>query len=834
MKKRWVSLLAVFSLLLVSVFPTVYADEETTEPAAVRTETDEATGVVTTTFEAETVLSDTTYKNESTVSGGTLTYFFADGQFLYRQDQSGKITNEVNQEISKPAAEPDTIFTVLDGTKTGNVFYLGEYDLTGLYEFSIRLAFNENNAVKYRFYVDGTKNALGLPIACVDAQKTGGWGNFKEFTAPLLPEVDAGHVQGTHRLYLAIEYTQNSANGGNFDWFSWKQAKVEDGVASYRVTHNFWDDKATQQGGSQDYLKTRVVDDDGKIDDNHATDTYGVGNTHAPIVLSYEAVSFSGLKHLSLSYVPQGKSTMQVYKGSRDTTPILTITLDNEKLSDVPQWYHRENLRWATYDLELDMSGIDTLWFVFTPEGNNYTGTYVEFSLHYEEALAPTCRVEGENYIWGASNEANDWSGSKTDPNNVTHQIINNTKPGDTFYLGEADLTNLKVIAPYVARGANGTVTYEFYIDMTIVTPLACVDESARKYNPASAVSGGTLIASATIGQTDVNQWNTFRSFPAPVTDGLSGKHKVYMKLSGSGWCGCIDYIEFVGVTSFDTTLTTPVEPKSVAVTFYGRYNTVIAEKTVTSSGELQALLDSGVVPPTIYGFSFAGWDNQNAEELYGSAGETVSVKAGYVADEKTTCSVTATGCTLTVGGESVSDDNISFDNKVTATANEKGVAYWLLDGAKVGFNANEYSFYASGDNNIQPVYTTTGGYEEPTTPSVVIQQSHSAYNGETYTWTIIAQTSLPNGTFDEYGVIYSNDAEKLNALTINTKLDELKTSDGYLRVKSSGAKPNIQYMTNLLQIQPGRTRYAVAYVVVDETVYYSAVETYTAQGGES
>ncbi|MGI6265099.1 MAG: discoidin domain-containing protein, partial [Acutalibacteraceae bacterium] len=97
---------------------------------------------------------------------------------------------------------------------------------------------------------------------------------------------------------------------------------------------------------------------------------------------------------------------------------------------------------------------------------------------------------------------------------------------------------------------------------------------------------------------------------------------------------------------------------------------------------------------------------------------------------------------------------DLGFDQQITVTA-EGEVAYWVLDGAKVGFGKSRYTFYVSGDNNIAAVLTADA---EPIAPAVVLQQATYAQGSETFTLTVIAQTSIPAGsTVSEYGVIFTS-----------------------------------------------------------------------------
>lgn len=436
---------------------------------------------------------------------------------------------------------------------------------------------------------------------------------------------------------------------------------------------------------------------------------------------------------------------------------------------------------------------------------NAITVYFVEYGA--DLPLENVTRLPAENYIWGATDKTNNWNGQKTDPNGDPVKIIDNTWGEDTFYLGKMDLTGLESITARAALGQGGPKAYAFYADMTVDTEnWSSIGD--KKYSPSTAVTGGTLLATVTINNTDLNQWNNFTNFTAEAT-ALSGKHDVYMKMvGGDNWHGCIDNLYFAyGDTA------------SVEVSFVGKYNETTTTGTATSTDELMALL-TNTKAPTIPGFTFLGWDDdRSAEELFETyKNDKFSITAVYEVDEDTTYAPTLGADFAAVdgkGNEVTGTTNLTFDSRVTVTAGlEKEVAYWVLDGAKVGFGKTSYTFYVSGQNNIDVVYADE--VNETVTSSIVLQQSVAPYSGNAYTFSVVAQSSIVAGdNVSEYGVIYAASKEALDAVrsgeTANT-----------ITVKSSKTAAGAQYITHLLQVKAGKTRVAMAYAVIDGVTVYS------------
>lgn len=245
------------------------------------------------------------------------------------------------------------------------------------------------------------------------------------------------------------------------------------------------------------------------------------------------------------------------------------------------------------------------------------------------------------------------------------------------------------------------------------------------------------------------------------------------------------------------------VPAKKVNVVFAGKKDVVVATQTVSSADELVALLDT-VKVPALGGYVCVDWD-ENEDALrarYEAAaeGDTITVRAIYEVDTSKTYTVTVTNA------ETDQVNDLTFDSRVTVTATgDQTPSYWLLDGAKVGFGQKSYTFYVSGNNNIEPQYDAVDTLAE-----VTLQQAVASTNGDSFNLSVVAQTSVKGKDVTEFGVIYAASPANL-------------TTENSVKVVSSKTA-NQQYMTHLLDVKAGKYRYAVAYLTLaDGTTVYSA-----------
>ncbi|MGI6265243.1 MAG: GDSL-type esterase/lipase family protein [Acutalibacteraceae bacterium] len=258
--------------------------------------------------------------------------------------------------------------------------------------------------------------------------------------------------------------------------------------------------------------------------------------------------------------------------------------------------------------------------------------------------------------------------------------------------------------------------------------------------------------------------------------------------------------------------------PSPVSVTFLGHCGETIAVKQASSAVELQELLET-TSATALGGYRFVGWSENPADavSLYETAVDSqtgITVTAIYTQEGVDDYPLTVTGASVTnIDGFVSGETRLTFDTRVTVQADN--VLYWVLDGAKVGFGKNTYTFYVSGANVIEAV--TEG--ELPTDPEVVLQQTSWGKGSERFTLTVIAQTSIPSGTVSAYGVAFASKIETLQAL----QKGESVASGSYLLAPSSKTAANRQYMIHLFNVKPNKQRFAIAYAVVNGQTIYSA-----------
>lgn len=255
----------------------------------------------------------------------------------------------------------------------------------------------------------------------------------------------------------------------------------------------------------------------------------------------------------------------------------------------------------------------------------------------------------------------------------------------------------------------------------------------------------------------------------------------------------------------------------TITVTFYGKYNSLIANKAVSSATELETVL-TDTKAPALGGYLFTSWDvdMSNIQDLYAMACMAGGLTVTAVYEESPSAKQYSLSGLVDMtaidgaGGAVTTETQLSFDQRITVTnATENTVAYWVLDGAKVGFGANTYTFYVSGNNTIAVVFDDTSEL----TADVVLQQATAATDSEGQnTLTVVAQTSIPSSyTLKSCGVYYTGSVSVLKALATNP---DAVDADTYVQVASSKTT-NQQYMTHLLNVVSGKTRYARAYAIV-------------------
>lgn len=275
---------------------------------------------------------------------------------------------------------------------------------------------------------------------------------------------------------------------------------------------------------------------------------------------------------------------------------------------------------------------------------------------------------------------------------------------------------------------------------------------------------------------------------------------------------------------------------EGITVQVVGRYGELLYNGDVFTAAELIELSKTWKAP-ALGGYRFVGWTEPVNEDtfniIYDTPDRVLTLNPIYKVDE------TGEKYTLSVTNASAADGNGdaitsgTFDQRVVVTGanTSKTVSYWILDGAKVGFGQNTYTFYISGNNQIQAIYDDATSIPI----GVTLQQATLSGNEDFYNLSVIAQTSVTQENMDRvtaFGVCYTYSASVLKAL----EEDQFSVpASDYVMVNSSKSV-NQQYMTHLVNVTPNKIRYARAYVVVDDQIFWSdaVVQFKTTPGSET
>lgn len=714
---------------------------------------------------------------------------------------------------------PTNKIPCVGSTTGGHVLAYANIALDNLRTISITHAHDPGAATVAVKVYRGETFATASLIATFDMDKTkigsGNWYDDSNYRSDTYAFPDDADLSGTDNLFFELN-TTTANRGGNYTEFTLHYV-VDEKLIKTDKTINFVD-------GINEALSSKPYSLNSKEAGNHF-----VESTNPGTVLAYSDVSLDGLQSLDFDYSSQPGFKMDILYGlAADTaTTIATVTVGTGA------WTPFVNSGVVDLNLSTELPENGTLFFKLTSGRCNFKN----FTLHYAEDVSGAWEYQAESYSWGASKNTPNWL--KT----ATTNLVESPQNGDVFYLGKADLSDLSFITARVAlptsRGAEGT--YTFYADMDVdyanlTSTASGYNRDRYKYTDANQLTGGVQIGQMTVtgvSQT-TNDWNTFAHFYTNVdTSVLSeGEHRIYMQVNNTKGndLGNIDFLRFGGLqkNSIDKTFSF-----TATVEFAGKYNELIDTKTAASSSELKDLL-TNTSAPALGGYVFKSWSEpaDHADLLYNAAlasGAAVKLTATYEASGDASYHLSGLSDMTAWNGDNsiTTETGLSFDTRITvAKAADKGaVAYWVLDGAKVGFGADSYTFYTSGNNNIAVVYV--GEAEESVTPSVVLQQSLAPNAGSAYNFSVIAQTSIPNdASVSEYGVIYAASKEALEAVRNGEQANTIT-------VTSSKTGKNVQYMTHLLQVKAGKTRFAMAYAVVtvggeQQTVYSAQYATVT------
>lgn len=179
-------------------------------------------------------------------------------------------------------------------------------------------------------------------------------------------------------------------------------------------------------------------------------------------------------------------------------------------------------------------------------------------------------------------------------------------------------------------------------------------------------------------------------------------------------------------------------------VTFVDSYGNVVYSKTVSDASEIE--IPDG---PARAGYTFTGW-SVDASTVTAST----TIVAQYTAAETTGYTVTATGCDITVNGETVTDvaTGLAYDTLVTVTYS--GAVAWTTPGndgdVTVGYGES-YSFYVGADITLTPVTDSSVVTVAPTVAAVDAYQIDGSYQ-----FSFLATRSMTDEcTYVNAGYIY-------------------------------------------------------------------------------
>lgn len=179
-------------------------------------------------------------------------------------------------------------------------------------------------------------------------------------------------------------------------------------------------------------------------------------------------------------------------------------------------------------------------------------------------------------------------------------------------------------------------------------------------------------------------------------------------------------------------------------VVFADRYGNIFATQEVTSGAEIN--LDA-VKAPAIAGYTFVGWSVEDVTTITGAT----TIQAVYEKNETAGYKVTATGCSITAGAETVADvlEGVEYDTLVTVTA--EGAKAWTINGATVAYGES-YTFYVGSDVTVVPVF------DDVTTvkPQVAaVDVSKVVVDGKTKASFLATRTMTADCTYVNAGFVY-------------------------------------------------------------------------------
>lgn len=189
---------------------------------------------------------------------------------------------------------------------------------------------------------------------------------------------------------------------------------------------------------------------------------------------------------------------------------------------------------------------------------------------------------------------------------------------------------------------------------------------------------------------------------------------------------------------------------KSFTVVFTDKYGNIFSTQQVMNGDEID--FDS-VKTPTIAGYIFKGWSitPEDAVQLKGPA----SIQAVYEKDSSKGYTVTAVGCTITAGDETVTDvlENVPYDTLVTVYKQYNSA--WSINGAVAAYGQS-YSFYVGAD-----VTLTTWDGPVVLAPTVAAVSVTEIKDGDKIKAAFLATRSMTaDCTYVSSGFVYGKNLE--------------------------------------------------------------------------
>ena len=249
-------------------------------------------------------------------------------------------------------------------------------------------------------------------------------------------------------------------------------------------------------------------------------------------------------------------------------------------------------------------------------------------------------------------------------------------------------------------------------------------------------------------------------------------------------------------------------------VTFVDQFNMVIGTYTNSQIADLEAM-------PATYnylGYTFAGW-SMTLEEVKALDTNAI-VTANYTKNDALTYTVSAPGCTITVGDAQYKDTaEVAFDQAVTVAPTEGTATAWTVNGNNAAYGS-EYTFFVTSD--VEVAYTSDEVTAVPTVAGVDVT---AVGDGSVR---FLATRNVPAGyTLLESGYLYGKNYEDAEASLV---LENANITCSIYKNSNTAADGQFA-LTFKITAQTG-VAYARAYVIAADAegnavAYYADVQSF-------